>query len=570
MSQKISKIKISHAIKRTIIIIVSLIAIIFLIKIAPNYVKEAKIEETKLIINNNNVTNTLKSKLKIKDDTIYLSEEDIKNFFDEYIVEENNKIITTSNTKTVAIPKDINQGKMYINGSYIEIKNPIIVENNTTYIPISDLNEVYNYEINYQDKTNTVIIDSLNRKKVEAIASKKLNVKYKTTFLSKTIETIERGETVTILQSQNENKSIEKNGWVRIRTQSGNMGYVKKSDLLNENVVRENLEEEKIAGKVSLAWDYYNMYTVAPSRTEKIGGINIVSPSFYELKSDGTLVSNIGNSGEKYIEWAHSNNYKIWPTISNSMLNNLDAVSKMMSNFEYRANLIDNIVKALSETDVDGINIDFENMYKEDKDKYSRFIIELAPRLAEIGKKICVDVTAPDGSDTWSLCYDRNTIGKVADYIVFIGYDEHTASSKEAGTVAGADWQELNIKKFLGQEGIDSKKVILAMPFYTRLWTQQNGRVSSKVVNMNKVEIPSGVTKKWDENTKQNYIEYTSKVNGNDVTYKMWIEDEDSIAVKLDLVNTYNLAGAGFWELGRENSEVWNIAKDKLKVETTN
>ena len=126
----------------------------------------------------------------------------------------------------------------------------------------------------------------------------------------------------------------------------------------------------------------------------------------------------------------------------------------MMQTFESRQKLIDNIIKALVESEVDGINVDFENMYKEDKDKYSRFLIELRPRIKEIGKTICVDVTEPDGSDTWSLCYDRHTIGMVADYVIFIGYDQHTAGSTSAGSVASANWVELNITKFLGQEGI--------------------------------------------------------------------------------------------------------------------
>ena len=118
----------------------------------------------------------------------------------------------------------------------------------------------------------------------------------------------------------------------------------------------------------------------------------------YELKQNGTIAKNIDEDSRKYIEWAHSNNYKVWPTLSNSFLNNLDAVSAMMKDFDSRSKLIDNIVQALTESDVDGVNIDFENMYKEDKDNYSRFIIELTPRLRAVGKTVLVDVTAPDGS----------------------------------------------------------------------------------------------------------------------------------------------------------------------------
>ena len=116
------------------------------------------------------------------------------------------------------------------------------------------------------------------------------------------------------------------------------------------------------------------------------------------------------------------------------------------------------------EYDLDGINIDFEYMHDEDKDLFSRFIIELKPRLQEIGAVLSVDVTAPDGSEEWSLCYDRYTIGQVADYIVFMAYDQNGSTSAIEGTTAGCDWVEANVQKFLGQEGVEADKLILGIP----------------------------------------------------------------------------------------------------------
>ena len=174
--------------------------------------------------------------------------------------------------------------------------------------------------------------------------------------------------------------------------------------------------------------------------------------------------------------------------VSNSELGDLDAMSEILSTFENRAYLIDNIIDELIDAGVDGVNIDFENMYQSDKDNYSRFLIELAPRLREAGLTLSVDVTAPDGSETWSLCFDRNIIGKVADYIIFMGYDQNGVSSTEAGTVAGADWVELNIKKFLGQEGVSADKLILAMPFLYKVVARikwNSNKLSSKYEKCN-------------------------------------------------------------------------------------
>ena len=568
MNKKIKKVKqdekinVPRLILRIIIVVIALALMLFVIKIAPNYTKDEFADRTNLIINNNNITRNVKSDIIIEDNTIYLGTDDVKNFLDEYLLveNENKRIITTSNTKTVVIPFD--STKIYVSGSNIDINHKVIEKDGKIYIPITDLADIYNIEIKYSSDSNIITIDSLNRKFVQVTSSKKMGVKYKPTTFSKNVDKVERGDTL-ILALDKEGKEQVVDGWIKVRTENGELGYVKQKDISNEETVREALEiNTRLDEKVSLVWDYYSQYVSAPVREGMIEGINVVSPSFYEITASGDIDANIGLNGKAYVEWAYSNGYKVWPMISNSELGDIDATSKILSKFETRAYLIENIVKELVEAGVDGVNVDFENMYQEDKDNYSRFIIELAPRLHEAGLTLSVDVTAPDGSETWSLCFDRNVLGNVADYIIFMGYDQNGVSSTEAGTVAGADWVELNIKKFLGQEGVEKDKLIVAMPFYTRLWKETNGTLTSSVVNMRSVKIPDGVEKVWDENIKQYYMEYEQ----NGATYKMWIEDEESLKAKLDLVNKYELAGGAFWSKDRESNSVWHIISEKLEV----
>lgn len=564
---KEEKINIPRLILRIVVVAIILGLMIFAIKIAPNYARDEFADRTNLIINNNNITRNVKSNVIIEDNTIYLSTADMQNFFDEYLLvdEENSRVITTSNTKTVVIPFE--GTNIIVNDAQTTIKHPILNRDGTIYLPITDLTDIYNIEVNYSSETNIVTIDSLNRKFVQALSEKNMSVKYLPTVFSKTVDKVERGDTLVLVQDRENGGNVVEDDWIKVRTKNGEIGYVKQDNITDENTVREDLNiSTAIDGKVSLVWDYYSQYVSAPVRDGEIEGINVVSPSFYEITASGDIDANIGRNGQNYVEWAHANGYKVWPMVSNSELGNLDAMSKLLSTFENRAYLIDNIIDELIDAGVDGVNIDFENMYQSDKDNYSRFLIELAPRLREAGLTLSVDVTAPDGSETWSLCFDRNVIGKVADYIIFMGYDQNGVSSTEAGTVAGADWVELNIKKFLGQEGVSADKLILAMPFYTRLWQESNGTLTSSVVNMRSVTIPDGVEKTWDENTKQYYIEYER----NGTTYKMWIEDEESLKAKMDLINQYELAGGAFWSKDRESNTIWSIVAEELGAKTDN
>ena len=527
--------------------------------IASDYIIFGKNTKTNLVINNNNITSDLKHDIIFENDVIYLSKEDIANFFDKYIYEEEsiNKIITTYDKKIAEIGFEENE--ININGSDKKIYAHAIKKEDTVYLPISEMQDVYNIEITNIEESKVITMDSLDREQKQAITKSNLAVKSSTNIIAKTIDRVKKGDNVIIIS---ENK-----GYTKIRTPNGKIGYVKTDKLVNEFTVRGELEEEKqITEKVNLVWDYFSEYASAPDRTgSTIKGINVVSPAFFYIDSKGEFKENVGTSGEKYIDWAHNNGYKVWPMVSNAGNGMINVTSKIMNSYEERKKLIEEIVSVVIKYDLDGINIDFENMKQEDKDLYSRFIIELTPRLKEIGKVTSVDVTAPDGSETWSMCFDRHVIGDVADYIVFMAYDQYGASSNKAGTTAGYNWVELSLNKFLKTEEIEPEKIILAIPLYTRLWTEnsdgkiiKNPTVSMKDIN---TVIPDGVEKQWLDDVKQYYVEYEE--NGN--TKKMWIEDIKSLTEKVSLIQKYDLAGVGSWQKGMETDEVWSMLEEKLK-----
>ena len=483
--------------------------------------------------------------------------DDAENYFDGqiYYDKQNTQLITTSDTKVAVIQAQ--DKKMRVNGSDVQLIDTIIRRDGNIYIPISELDGVYNIETKKLNDVNVVTIESLDRELIKADASKNLSVKYKAKGLSKTIDKIKKGDKIVWIS--------ENNGWAKIRTSKGKIGYVKADKLTNKTYVRQKMETQKqINGKINLVWDYYSEYVSAPNRAgTTIEGINVVSPSFFTLKEGDTakIIDNVARGGQEYINWAKENNYKIWAMFSNNSMK--ETTSKILNNYTQREKLINDIVALAVKYNLDGINVDFEYMNMEDKDVFSRFIIELAPRLRECGIVTSVDVTAPDGSENWSLCFDRNKISKVADYIVFMAYDQYGTSSTTPGTTAGCNWVEANINKFLGQEDIKPEKIILGMPLYTRMWkTDQNGKSTSSVVNMNKIEekLPKDVTKVWDEQLKQNYVEYTE---GN-TKYQIWLEDEKSIKEKLTLINKYNLAGGAYWEKDRETEGIWGLTKDML------
>ena len=541
-----------------LIIIIILMALLVWLKAPDYYVKEVK-GKTNLVINNNNVTSKMKDDVYIDSKgVIYLSINDVKNYFDKYINydESSNRLITTSDTKIATLIKD--KKNIDINGATVSIASTVIEKDGKIYIPFSELAQnVYNVEIEHKESTDRVVIDSLDRELKKADSKKNIKVKYKAKKFSKTLAKVKQGEKVVVISQDDK--------WSKIRTENGIVGYVKNKTIANLTYVRENMEETKqINGKVNLVWDYYSEYAKAPNRNEEnIEAVNVFSPSFFYLEkgSDGKVSENVNQEGKDYVEWAHNNGFKVWPMVSNNSY--LTTTEGILNDYTKRRKLEDEIVRVAEEYNVDGINLDFENMNKADKDMYSRLVIELAPRLKDLGKTLTVDVTAPDGSETWSLCFDRDVIADVSDYIVFMAYDQYGTWWNKEWTTAGYNWIENNVKKFIGQEAVAKEKIILGIPLYTRLWKEDNGKITSKVVNVKDVDntLPNDVQKKWDDELKQNYVEYTE----GSATYKMWIEDEKSITEKIGLAKKYDLAGIAFWEKDREYEGFWQFVANEYK-----
>lgn len=572
--EKIGK-RIFKVFVKLIIVAIFLLGAGFALKVAPNYVRNDITDKINLVVNYSNVTGRMKHDLIVDDNgVVYLSFDDIMNYYDDniYYDEQYDQIVTSTETK-LAILK-LNKNKITVNGGTSEIKGAAMIKNGVYYLPISEMEDVYNIKVTKSE--NRVIMESLDRKLTTANAKKNLSVKFKTTLFSRTLEKVESNEKLVITEV--EPNSLPE-GWVRVRTQKGTLGYVEEKNLDNIQVERESITyEAPMNEKVSLAWEYFSEYGKAPDNTGvTYNGVNVVSPSFFYLKLNDTkkeeltkedvasqakILENVGDEGVKYIEWAHNNGYKVWAKVSNETLSStIDEFSYIINDYKLRESMINDILEYIKKYKLDGINIDFEYMYMADNEAFSRFLIELAPQLRARGICLSVDVTAPNGGENWSLCYNRNLIGEVADYIVFMGYDQYGTST--VGTTSGYNWLVNSINNFVGYEEVPSEKIILGLPFYTKLWKTKDGvKAEGSVVSIKNIDsaIPANCQKEWLKELQQYYIQYTK----DGYTYKMWIEDEESFSKKINLVNEYNLAGAGYWRKGMESDEIWKIIKNSL------
>lgn len=202
----------SNKMKKILILVAIILVAVFIFIKAEIFIKEKTDETVNLVINNNNVTSRLKNEVKIENGIIYVSKDDMKNFFDKYIYVEDEiqEVVTTYEDKIASIGFESN--KLTLNGATKKISAHAIKENDVIYLPLSEMIDVYNIEINNIEDTKIIIVDSLNREQIKADIKSKVSVKSTGKIFSKTISKLQKGESVIVVGNSEE---TEKNGWLK-------------------------------------------------------------------------------------------------------------------------------------------------------------------------------------------------------------------------------------------------------------------------------------------------------------------------------------------------------------------
>lgn len=361
--------------RRRFILLIGIVLFFILIKsIVGNFLSD-DIEKQISFLLDNKIIN-LKNEMFIdEDNVIYISKDDVENIFDNtiYYNDAEKELITTFN-KHIALLK-VDETFMVVNDSNVELKSPMIEKNKIIYLPISEMGIVYDLEFQYADTTKIVIADSVSKEKKQALILKNVSLKEKANILSEKIEKLSQGEYAVVV-SENEN-------YTKIRTSDGNIGFVKTKKLSTPEIIRENwIQSEVNVNVLKEASDLSKNYSNVSLDLEKT---NIVVPHFFYIDNN-TILDKTNNTTEeytKYMNWVKENNIEVWATISNNI-----EVSNSLRTYSERNKIINSLYYILVQYQFSGVNVNFEKI--DDVNSFNRFIIELSPRLKELGLKVAV------------------------------------------------------------------------------------------------------------------------------------------------------------------------------------
>ena len=374
-----------------------------------------------------------------------------------------------------------------------------------------------------------------------------------------------KGDTLEILEQMET--------WSKVKTADSVIGYVENKRLEEiteetETPVTDYQEPEYTSltsdSKICLGWHSIGgvggndtLYSMV-SGTK---GMNVIAPTWFSLTDENGSIRSFGTAN--YVTTAHNMGLQVWGVVDNFNYANETGTAistlNMLSSTTSRQNFVQNVTDAAVSLGLDGINVDFEQLSSDCGPHYVEFIRELSIQCRNKGLVLSIANYVPFNFNDY---YRLDIQGQVADYVIIMGYDEHWHGSKDPGSVASISYVSGGLDRTLQE--VPANKVVNALPFYTILWKTDGTEVTDEYITMNnEADFMSraGVTAEWDEETCQNYAEWTS----GSATYQIWLEDAESIAVKLNMMTTKNIGGVAVWRLGYGTQAAWELINAYLQ-----
>ena len=393
-------------------------------------------------------------------------------------------------------------------------------------------------------------------KNVKTVTVKKnTSIRYRGGIKSAILTSVKKGTKLRLIE--------ELEDWDQVATDDGYIGYIDKKKVgeaektkFERSFKKEEYSYLTMDSKVNMVWHQVtstdaNAYFA--DATANMTGVNVISPTWFYLTDTSGNIASIASAD--YVSQAHEKGLQVWGLIDN--FTQEVSTTETLSSTAARQNIISQLIQAAQDVGMDGINVDFESLSEDVGTHFLEFLRELSIECHKNNLVLSVDNPVPED---FTSHYDRAEQGRVVDYVIIMGYDEHYVGS-EAGSVASLPWVEQGIQDTLDE--VPAERVINAIPFYTRLWRTTGGNVTSEVIGMDQAQqtiADNNVETYWDKTTSQNYGKYDI----DNSTYQIWLEDAQSVAEKVKLVSKYDLAGVSAWKLGFENNGIWQVISDNL------
>ena len=501
-------------------------------------------------------------KALFEEETVYLDYDTIIEFINKRFYWDSNENLLIYTSPTELVKTEIGSKEYSVNKNNNGFTYPITkTKNGVLYVAIDFVNIYSDMEYQFYESPNRILIQNDWGDYLFTTIEKSTQLRVSDDIKSDILLELEEG---TKLKYVN-NEVIYNNDFSKVMSGDGIIGFVRNKhtgESYYERIESSFEEPEYIQTKkntpINLVWHQVTNQVANDnllSDLEGTKGVTTISPTWYSVNSNDGTISSLAS--ETYVERAHSQGIEVWGLVDD--FNPEIDIVRVLSYTSSREKLSNELIASAIKYNLDGINIDFEKIPQNGGIHFIQFIRELSIRCRSNGLVLSIDNYVPR---EYSSYYDLEEQGVVADYVIIMAYDEHHSTSDVSGSVASIGFVEDAIKRTLAM--VPEEKTIIGIPFYSRLWKEDNSDIvetwALAMSNAKTTFEVNGVDAKWDSVTGQYYGEYEKE----GFIYKMWLEEEESIDLKMQAISRSDVAGVAAWKLGLENQEIWNVINKYL------
>ncbi|MEF3301717.1 glycoside hydrolase family 18 protein [Paenibacillus sp. GYB003] len=240
----------------------------------------------------------------------------------------------------------------------------------------------------------------------------------------------------------------------------------------------------------------------------------------------------------------------------------------VFDNAEARARLIDNIVATLRDKGFYALNVDFEHVFPEDREKYNAFLRDLTARVHAEGKLISTAL-APKTSGTqagrWYEAHDYPAHGEIVDFVIIMTYEWGWSGGPP---MAVAPIPQVRQVLDYAVSVIPPQKILMGAPLYGYNWTLpyvKGGKFAPTLSPKAAVELARdvGAYIRFDPTSQAPNFSYFDHEGREHI---VWFEDARSMQAKFDLIKEYGLRGISYWVLGQSFPQNWALLEANFTI----
>ena len=290
--------------------------------------------------------------------------------------------------------------------------------------------------------------------------------------------------------------------------------------------------------------------------------IDEILPCWYSVDEKGSVIQMVTDEHVTEVkELCGKLNIKMIPLIAPT---SAESLKRVLNDKKIYLEHIKQVVDLVEKKDFIGIDVDYESLPPDFRERYTEFFIALGTEM-KARKKILSLPLQPKTSDMdptvpGAAAQDYRILAQYVDNLRVMCYDQHHPVYTPPGPVSGTSWAE-NVMRYASSV-IPRDKLYMGLPVYGIDWDLSSNSDNNYVsyADAEQTAASHGIKVLQNEELSPHF-----QYDLSEGTREVWYTNAEGFARGLETAIRYKAAGISVWVLSGEDPRVWDIIREGTK-----